>query len=62
MFTSQQSVFCITVVEDVWGTHVDGCDILLVRASTSIYLIVTLQVRPGYVQDRYTPLRKCPWP
>ena len=62
VFTSQQSVFRVTVVEDVWGAYVDGCDILLVRASTSIRLIMTLKMSPDYVQDRYTLLRTCPSP
>ena len=34
VFTGQQSVFCVTVVENMWGAYVNDGDILLVRAST----------------------------
>lgn len=62
MFTSQKSIFCVTVVKNMRGAYVDGCDILFVRVSTSIRLIVTLKMSQGYVQDRYTLLRKYPSP
>lgn len=31
VFTSQQSIFCVTVVQDMGGAYVNDCDILLLK-------------------------------